>query len=185
MYENFDISKIKKIGTNVLIHSFVSITRPELLSLGNHVSIDPFFHCTTALETKDYVHIQSHVSIIGGKKGLLRLGNFTNISTGGKIICASERFYGEGLIAVHGIPDEFLDEYKSGPIIFEDFVNTGANITILPGVTLAEGSVIGACSLITENTEPWTIYAGIPAKPIASRKKEKMLEYARKLGYDK
>jgi galactoside O-acetyltransferase len=90
---------------------------------------------------------------------------------------------GEGLISAPGLPQEFRDNLIISPVIFENFVNTGANVTILPGVTLAEGSVIGACSLVTKNTEPWTIYIGVPAKPFKARNKEKMIEYAKRLGY--
>lgn len=177
----FDLSLLKHYGTDVRISSFATITRPELVSIGNHVAIDPWFHCTTACQLGNYIHISSHVSVIGGKAGLLRMGDFTNISTGGKIICVSEGFKGDGLIAAPGIPDNFLDTRKSDPVVFEDFANTGANVVILPGVTLAEGCVVGACSLVTKSTEPWTIYAGTPARPIAKRPREKMLEFARTL----
>jgi galactoside O-acetyltransferase len=53
----------------------------------------------------------------------------------------------------------------------------------MPGVTLAEGSVLGACSLLTQDTEPWVIYMGVPARPILPRKKA-MKEKAKLLGYD-
>jgi galactoside O-acetyltransferase len=53
----------------------------------------------------------------------------------------------------------------------------------MPGITIAEGSVIGACSLVTKNTEPWTIYAGVPARAIKVRPNKKMLEFAKKMGY--
>lgn len=56
-------------------------------------------------------------------------------------------------------------------------------VIVNPGVTLAQGSVIGANSFVTKNTEPWTIYIGNPAKPVKLRKKETMIEYAKKLGY--
>lgn len=179
----YDKTLLKTCGDDVHISPLVSITRPELANIGNHVAIDPWLHCTTGLKTGDHVHISSHVSIIGGRTGLLQMGNFTNISTGGRIICGSDGFHGDGLVSAPGIPSELRDTLKIEPIIFEDFVNTGANVTVLPGVRLGEGSVIGACSLVTENTEPWTIYAGIPAKPIGVRPREKMLEYAKKLGY--
>jgi len=181
--EPFDLSIFKKVGEDVFVNPLVSITRPELVSLGNHVAIDPWFHCTTGLETGDYVHIQAHVGIIGGKAGLIKMGNFTNISLGGKIICVSDEFKGAGMITEPGLPEKYLDARKSGTVIFEDFVNTGANVTILPGVTLKEGSVIGACSLVTKNTEPWTIYAGIPAKPIGRRDSTNILKFAKELGY--
>ena len=66
---------------------------------------------------------------------------------------------------------------------FEKFANIGTNAVILPGVKLAEGTVVGACSLVTRNTEPWTVYHGIPAKPVKERRRDKMLAMARELGY--
>jgi len=111
------------------------------------------------------------------------MGHFSNISAGSKIICGSDAFLGEGLITAPGIPEEYRDRLIVEPIVFERFANVGCNVVILPGVTLAEGSVIGASSLVTKSTEPWTIYYGTPARPVKSRPKDKMLEYADKLGY--
>ncbi len=54
----------------------------------------------------------------------------------------------------------------------EEHANIGAGAIVLPGVTLAEGSVLGALSLIRRSTEPWTIYGGIPAKPIKERRRD-------------
>lgn len=179
----FDLTTLKKSGEDVIISPLVSITRPQLVILGNHVAIDPWFHCTTALDIRDHVHISSHVSVIGGKSGLLRMGNFTNISTGGRIVCVSDNFKGDGLVGAPGIPDEYLDSRKSGPVTFEDFANIGANVVILPGVVLGEGSVVGACSLVTKSTEPWTVYAGVPARQIGMRPREKILGYAERMGY--
>jgi len=39
-------------------------------------------------------------------------------------------------------------------------------------VTLAEGSVLGALSLIDRSTEPWMMYGGVPAKPIKERRRD-------------
>lgn len=172
-------------GEDVLISPFVSITRPELVALGNHVAIDPWFHCTTKLVTGDFVHIQSHVSIIGGKRSELRMGNFTNISTHGAIVCGSDKFAGEGIVAAPGLLDELRDELIIEPVVFEDFVNTGARVTVLPGVTLPEGVVIGAHSLVrkSDKLEPWTIYAGSPLRLVRERPRDKMLAAAKALGY--
>ena len=51
----------------------------------------------------------------------------------------------------------------------------------MPNVTLAEGSILGANSLLTKNTEPWTIYVGSPAKPIKKRDSKIIYEYYKKL----
>ncbi len=179
----FDISTLKAAGQNVYIGDRVDIRRPHLVSVGNHIAIDNGFYITTAATLGDHIHIAPYVTVIGGETGFLKMGHFTNISTGGKIICGSDTFMGDGLISAPGIPDEYRDELIIAPVIFENFVNTGANITVLPGVTLGEGSVIAACSLVTKDTEPWTIYMGNPAKPYKIRKKDKMMEYAKRLGF--
>lgn len=40
----------------------------------------------------------------------------------------------------------------------------GANVTILPGVTIGENSVVGAGSVVTKDVQPFTVVAGNPAK---------------------
>jgi hypothetical protein len=45
----------------------------------------------------------------------------------------------------------------------------GHGITILPGVTVGNGAVIGAGAVVSRDVEPYTIVAGVPAKPIRRR----------------
>lgn len=45
----------------------------------------------------------------------------------------------------------------------------GYNSTIMSGITIGEGCIIAACSLVTKDTEPYSIYAGSPAKKIKDR----------------
>ena len=49
------------------------------------------------------------------------------------------------------------------PIIIEDKVWIGFGATILKGVTIGEGAVVGAKSVVTKNVLPWTVVAGNPA----------------------
>ena len=58
------------------------------------------------------------------------------------------------------------------PIVIKDDVWVGTRVTILQGVTIGEGAVVAAGSVVTRNVEPYTIVAGVPAKPIGKRKKE-------------
>jgi galactoside O-acetyltransferase len=39
-------------------------------------------------------------------------------------------------------------------------------------VTLAEGTSVGAMSMVTKSTEPWSIYFGVPAKKIKNRRND-------------
>lgn len=68
------------------------------------------------------------------------------------------------------MPIRWARNISRGPIIIEDDVWIGANSTVLDGVTIKRGCVIGAGSVVTKNTKEYGIYAGVPAKKIGSRK---------------
>ena len=46
------------------------------------------------------------------------------------------------------------------------------NVTILKGVTIGEGAIVGACSVVTKDVPAWTVVAGNPAKVIKIIKKD-------------
>lgn len=176
-----DYSKFKKIGEDVRINNSSQITRPELVELGNHISIDMCVYMSVSAKIGDYIHIAPHVSIIGGADSLLVMENFSAIATGSKIICASDDFK-EGFLCPF-IPLEYRKVINK-PIIFKRFTASGANSVVMPGVTLAEGSVLGANSLLTHDTEPWTIYVGSPARPLKiKRDSELILKGVKQMGY--
>jgi acetyltransferase-like isoleucine patch superfamily enzyme len=52
---------------------------------------------------------------------------------------------------------------RSYRVVIGDGAWLGANATILPGVTIARGAVIAAGSVVVADTEPDTLYAGVPA----------------------
>lgn len=58
-------------------------------------------------------------------------------------------------------PNDGTDAY---PVTIERGCWIGINSTILPSVTIAEGCIIAAGSVVTKSTEPNGMYAGIPAK---------------------
>lgn len=53
----------------------------------------------------------------------------------------------------------------------------GDNAIILGGISVADGSVIGAGTIVTKNTEPYGIYVGVPAKKIGSRFTEDEIQF--------
>jgi acetyltransferase-like isoleucine patch superfamily enzyme len=182
MSNQYDYSLLRSCGEDVFISANVEIRRPHLVTVGSHVAIDTGFYCTVKAEIGDYIHIAPYVTVIGGAEGVLCMGHFTTIAAGSRIVCASDEHLGEGFVGPT-IPAKYRDKVIIAPVVFENFSSVGTNVVILPGVTLAEGSVVGACSLVNKNTEPWTVYVGIPAKPIKVRPKQRMIEMAREMGY--
>lgn len=53
--------------------------------------------------------------------------------------------------------------------IIEDHVWIGSRVTILPGVTIGRGAVIGSCALVTRDVPSMAIVGGVPAKVIGTR----------------
>jgi acetyltransferase-like isoleucine patch superfamily enzyme len=61
---------------------------------------------------------------------------------------------------------------RQSKVIIKDNVWVGIRAIILPGVTLGEGCVVAANSVVTKDVEPYKIVAGIPAKVIKDRNRE-------------
>lgn len=59
---------------------------------------------------------------------------------------------------------------RKASVVIEDDVWIGANVTILPGVRVGTCSVIGAGSVVLNDVESYSIYAGVPARKIRDLK---------------
>ena len=163
------------MGDDIFVSPLAVITRPWLVALHDHVAIDQFVTITTQAEFGDYVHIAPNCSIVGGQYSRVVFMDHSGMAAGARVIAGGADFSAGGLTNPQ-VPVSYRTE-KFSTVTFEKFAILGTNSVVMPGVTLAEGSVIGANSLVTKNTEPWTIYAGSPAKPIKKREQGNMLEY--------
>ena len=170
---------IMKQGIDVRISPQAILTHPKLVTIGDHVAIDHFVVISTALEMGDYIHIAPFCSIIGGKHSKLILRDFSGLSAGCRIVCGSDDYKGEGLTNPP-VPIEYR-EVTNSIVTLEKFAVLGTNVVVHPGVTVGEGAVVGSCSLVTRDLEPWGIYLGVPAKRVGDRRKDKILQYARLL----
>lgn len=178
----YDTSLLLSCGEDVFISASAEIRRPHLVRVGSHVAIDSGVYLTTAANIGDYTHLSPYLTIIGGAQSTFIVEDFVTIGAGSRLICGSDRFMGDGFTSVT-VPEEFRDTVDIGTIRCSRFSGIGTNVVIMPNVTIGEGSVIGACSMVTKDTEPWTIYVGVPARPVKVRPREKMLEYAKRMGY--
>jgi galactoside O-acetyltransferase len=57
------------------------------------------------------------------------------------------------------VPAEYRNARRA-PIAIGRFCIVGANAVVLPGVTIGEGAVVGAGSVVTRDLEPWGVYIG-------------------------
>jgi putative colanic acid biosynthesis acetyltransferase WcaF len=56
-----------------------------------------------------------------------------------------------------------------GEIIIGEDAFIGARAFVMPGIEIGAGAILGACAVATKDLDPWTIYAGNPAKPVKKR----------------
>ena len=164
------IDKFKKYGIDVFISDMSVFSRPHLIELGNHVAIDQFVTITTQAEIGDYVHIAPCCTIIGGAEAKVIMKEHSGMAAGARVI-ASGADFNSGHLTNPQVPKEFRKELKENTVVFEKYSILGTNAVVLPGVTLGEGSIVGANSVVTKDTEPWKIYVGSPAKPVKDREK--------------
>lgn len=172
-----------KIGNDVIIDSDIFIKQQQYCIIGNHVAIDKGFYCTSKIDIGNYVHIGPYVTMIGGIDSYFSCNGFNNIMAGARIVCGSDRFDGSGLFGAM-IPKELKGTQIIKPVIMEEFSNVGTNAIVLPGSILRKGVLLTAGSLLIGDTEEWGVYKGNPATLIKKIDGARIIESAKKLGYN-
>jgi acetyltransferase-like isoleucine patch superfamily enzyme len=56
------------------------------------------------------------------------------------------------------------------PVTIEAWADVGTGATILPGITVGRGSLVGAGAVVTHDVAPFSIVAGVPARVIGDRR---------------
>lgn len=80
---------------------------------------------------------------------------------------------------------EIREARSKGSIVIKDDVWVGANSLILSGVTIGQGAVVAAGSVVTKDVPPYAIVGGNPAKIIRYRFEEKIIKKLLKIDYSK
>lgn len=155
--KTFEYTKIIGIeniefGKNVIIDDFVLIYAKKKIRIGN------------------YVHIACFTSITGGEETVME--DFSGLSQGCRILTGTEDFKDWGF----GNP-AIAEQYRNvrrAPIHIGRFCIVGGNSVVLPGVSIGEGAMVGACSVVSKDLEPWGIY--INNKRVGERNKQGVLK---------
>lgn len=100
------------------------------------------------------------------------------------IITGNHRIDIVGKYIIDVTVNEKLPE-NDAPVVIEDDVWCGANVTILKGVTIGRGSVVAAGAVVTKSFPPYSIIGGVPAKLIKMRFTEEQIREHERLLYGK
>jgi lipopolysaccharide O-acetyltransferase len=109
------------------------------------------------VQINDYVHIGAINSVVIGD----------NVLIASKIYI-SDHNHGSYTIqkSDHPMSIPINRECNSSPVFIEDCVWLGESVSVLPGVVIGKGTIIGANSVVTKSIPPYSIAVGIPAKVI-------------------
>jgi putative colanic acid biosynthesis acetyltransferase WcaF len=125
--------------------------------IGNHVHIYP-----TCKIWAPWLLVMEDFSCIGPGVAVYNPGGCTI----GRYAIVSQDAYLCG--ATHDFNNENFTYIKK-EIVIEEYAWICAKATVLPGVRCGEGAVLGAAAVASKNLEPWSVYAGNPAKFIKTR----------------
>ena len=161
---SFQRAEFKKIGSNVVIEEGVRVFHPE------------------QIEIEDNVYIGHHTILRGYYQNKMRIGSHTWIGqrcflhSAGGIHIGRTVGIGPGVCILTSVHVEqelrkpvICNDLKMSEVIIEDGCDIGVNSTILPGITIGEGSIIGAGSIVTKNIPSYCVVAGNPARILRKR----------------
>ncbi len=165
-------------GNGVQIFEPVAILRPERITLRNHIIISEFCYLAGGLGVfvGNFVHLSAHSSISGG--GCFIIEDFGGLSAGARVISGTDDFLGDGIPAP-AIPPVISHKYRKvtrSLVHLKRHSLLGTNVVVFPGVTIGEGAVVGAGSVVTRDLDPWGVYIGAPAKRVKDRPRARVLE---------
>lgn len=183
------LNNLKKFITSLVKHKFINsalVDKPftisyrseifnhgkkENINIGKFVTIDGTLECyeNGSLTIGDYTFIgrsrifAAHKVDIG--KGVLISDNVVIMDSNLHQISSTKR----ALISEAWANGQFPDVYTGIPyarVVISDNVWIGANVVVLKGISIGEGAIVGAGSVVTKNVPPYTIVAGNPARVI-------------------
>lgn len=178
-----ELSSDSHYGTGFSVDLRHPVQGKKYLKIGTNCMIDGRF----IFETEDgYIEIGDRCHIGGGQlisRSNIKIGNDVTIAWGFTIYDHNSHSV-DWEERKNDTIKEYQDVLKYGdpirnkdwlhvttkPIIINDKTWIGLNTIILKGVTIGEGAVVAAGSVVIKNVDPWTIVGGNPAKEIKKLK---------------
>ena len=154
----------------IRVHRTVDVRSPDRLSLGTGVVVD---HCVLLhCGGMEWSHPEAGISIgrqsyigpnsvlFGG--GGIEIGDAVLISPG-VVITSHQHTFEEQGVDIQAQPLEFAR------VVIDRNVWVGANATVVPGIRVGEGAVIGAGAVVTHDVPAGAVVVGVPARVLRER----------------
>jgi acetyltransferase-like isoleucine patch superfamily enzyme len=138
---------------NRLCHGAVRLIQEERGTLAIAGDLD-LLH----MDPTSYFKPGTYVECSGG----VTIGKYCHLSRGLTLLTATHEYDKRPRIP-------YDDVLLKKPVVIKDFVWCGCNVTILPGVTIGEGAIIGAGSIVTKDVPDYAVVGGNPARMICYR----------------
>ena len=107
------------------------------------------------------VFIGSEVWIDSGHADLIHIDDHAHVTARTVLLCHKRD------LSDYYVGDDYASKpYVTAPIHLCKGCSTGTGTIIMPGVTVGEGAIVGAGSLVTKDIPEWTVAVGRPAKVI-------------------
>ena len=148
-FRNIHLKHLEKMLDRFYLEPFAPRKlRPILIrKMGCHVGKNTFFG--------DYVRMDTSYA------DMIYIGDYTHITSGCRLLCHQRD------LTDYCVGDNAADlGYRTGEIHIGKGVMVGMESIIMPGVTIGDGAIIGAGSIVTRDIPAWTIATGRPAKVI-------------------
>lgn len=163
--------KLGHIESNVFIDQNVFFAYPKTVSLKEFSYIDKgVMLMSRTAKVGRRVHIAPRVFVSGG--GDFEIEDYACIATNSNIITSTEVLK-DGARCSGPMVSADQRNVLRGKVLIKKDAFIGANVTILPNVTVETGSVAAAGVTLSKNTEPWGIHAGARTQKLADREQVK------------
>lgn len=167
--EQLEKMGFKALGKNVRISDKAAIYNADQIEIGDNSRIDDFCVISGKVSIGRNVEIAVFCNVAGGTEGIT-LEDFSGLAYGCHVFSQSDDYSGSTLTNPT-VPAKYKSETKKAIHIGRHCI-VGTNSLIFPGVTLAEGTSVGALSMVVKSTEEWSMYFGIPARKLQDRKRD-------------
>jgi len=168
-YSNDELAKLgfKTLGENLQISRWARFYRCDTISIGSNTRIDDFTIITGSVTIGNFCHITPHCIMTGSANTSILISDYCTFAYRSTIFSQTDDYTGPSMTGSVVNPAH-VNPYSADVFIAPHSI-VGASSVVMPGVHVAIGTAIGAMSFLNSNTEPWTVYAGIPARRIRIR----------------